>query len=423
MNKNSPTNKSTNTHTHSHTPGFTYNYVYSYDLTHWFTLQTHTGQKIREITNKLINFYNFMYNCMNSTAGSFSITAFTIICILFLLPLYILVLYVGHQRWREQRSGTAMSNSDLFTYHTVIIELMNILGLIVSCCAVFTDVPQMIMPGIYLLSVNLSVQTFFHILTCVERYLAVVHPVTYLGLKKASGIRIRNITIGCVWFMCLAGTGLMSVKNTRSMGISSLCIIVLQLIIISFCSLHVLCVLIRPSPGERGGSRQQYSPLLSAPRGGAEPFLCALHAAEQRRDTNCLNYRSSFFIFTSFSVTNILLLLPPCILIIYVGLQRWLKNRSALTSHSDMITYHTVAMEMIGIFGCSFYFCGTCLNMPRLTAAGTFLFSVTSNGQIFFHMLTCAELHLAVVYPITYLNLRTRGGSSSPSAASLFSTL
>ncbi|KAM7366554.1 hypothetical protein PAMP_015987 [Pampus punctatissimus] len=160
-------------------------------------------------------FYNFVYNCMNSTAGSFSITAFTIICILFLLPLYILVLYVGHQRWREQRSGTAMSNSDLFTYHTVIIELMNILGSIVSCCAVFTDFPQMIMPGIYLLSVNVSVEMFFHILTCVERYLAVVHPVTYLGLKKA-----------------------------------------ISFIIVSFCSLSVLCVLIRPKPGEGDGSRQ-----------------------------------------------------------------------------------------------------------------------------------------------------------------------
>ncbi|KAM7376976.1 hypothetical protein PAMA_013657 [Pampus argenteus] len=279
-----------------------------------------------------LNIYNFVCNCVTSTAGSFSITAITIFSILFLLPLYILVLYVGHQRWRQQRSSTAMSHSDLFTYHIVIIELMTILGSILSCCAAFTGVLQMLRPGIYLLSVNVSGQMFFHLLTCVERYLAVVHPVTYLGLRKASVVRIRNITIGCVWLLCLTGTA------------------------------------------------------------------------------NCLNYRSSFFIFTAFSVTNILLLLPPCILIIYVGLQRWLKNRSALSSHSDMITYHMVAMEMIGIFGCGIYFCGACINMPRLMVAGTFLVSVTSHGQIFFHMLTCAELHLAVVYPITYLSLRTRGG-------------
>eukprot|EP00064_Thunnus_orientalis_P019247 superscaffoldBa00004732_g19363 len=154
-----------------------------------------------------LSVYNLMLKCFSSTAGFLSITAFTITIILFVLPLCILVLYLGHQRWRQQRSGTAISHSDLFTYHMVITELTNILGSILSCCSVLTDIPEIIMPNLYIYSINLYAQMSFHILTCVERYLAVVHPVTYLGLRKARGIRIRNITIGCVWLLCFVTTG------------------------------------------------------------------------------------------------------------------------------------------------------------------------------------------------------------------------
>ncbi|XP_042257230.1 uncharacterized protein LOC121889385 [Thunnus maccoyii] len=204
-----------------------------------------------------LSLFNILLKCYRSTAGSFTITAFTITSILFILPLCILVLYLGHQRWRQQHSGAVISHSDLFTYHMVITELMNILGFTLTCCGVLTDIPEMMMPGLYLSYINISAQMFFHILTCVERYLAVVHPVTYLGLRKARGIRIRNITIGCVWLLCFAATGLMFIEDTMYNTIIAFCIAALSLIIICFCSLSVLCVLSHPGPGEGGGSRQQ----------------------------------------------------------------------------------------------------------------------------------------------------------------------
>ncbi|KAJ4945170.1 hypothetical protein JOQ06_013706, partial [Pogonophryne albipinna] len=52
-------------------------------------------------------------------------------------------------------------------------------------------------------------ESLFHVLTCLERYLAVVRPIIYLRLRNVQGVRIRNISIG----------------------------------------LSVLCVLIRPGPG------------------------------------------------------------------------------------------------------------------------------------------------------------------------------
>ncbi|KAJ4945014.1 hypothetical protein JOQ06_013553 [Pogonophryne albipinna] len=53
-------------------------------------------------------------------------------------------------------------------------------------------------------------ESLFHVLTCLERYLAVVRPIIYLRLRNVQGVRIRNISIG----------------------------------------LSVLCVLIRPGPGD-----------------------------------------------------------------------------------------------------------------------------------------------------------------------------
>lgn len=199
------------------------------------------------------NLYYLLAECFSSTAGLLSNIAFIITNILFLLPLFTLVLYLGHQRWRQQRS--AMSHTDLFTCHMVIIELMSVLGSALSCCSILIDLPVMMIPALYLLSINLTGQMFFHMLTCVERYVAVVHPVIYLGLRQASGIRARNITIGCIWLLCFVFTGFMSLQYNILIMIPSFFLTALVLIIILFCCLSVLWVLIRPGPGEGGGSR------------------------------------------------------------------------------------------------------------------------------------------------------------------------
>ncbi len=116
--------------------------------------------------------------------------------ILLLLPLCILVLYLGFQQWHQLPPGTTMSHSDVFTYHMVGTELLGILGFKLTSCGVHTEFHQILTVSIYLLSINSNGQTLFHILTCVERYLDVVHPITYLSLRTARGIRVRNVTIG-----------------------------------------------------------------------------------------------------------------------------------------------------------------------------------------------------------------------------------
>lgn len=74
-------------------------------------------------------------------------------------------------------------------------------------------------------------------------------------LKKAKWIRIRNVTIGCVWLLCLTGPAL-TLFESPALTVIFICAVAFELIVISFCSISVLCVLIRPGPGEWGGGRQ-----------------------------------------------------------------------------------------------------------------------------------------------------------------------
>ncbi|XP_035849445.1 uncharacterized protein LOC118493511 [Sander lucioperca] len=195
--------------------------------------------------------------CFMTRPSSFIFFAYSITNILLLLPVCILVLYLGLQRWRRHRSTSATattSHSDSFTYHMVTMELLGVFGYTLCCCGIYGDHVNLFFVGFFLWSFNWYGEIFFHILTCVERYLAVVHPVTYLSLRGERGIRIRNISIGCVWLLSSGATGLSFDTVLLVMDFS---LLIVSLFIISFCSLSVLCVLIRPGPGEQGGDRER----------------------------------------------------------------------------------------------------------------------------------------------------------------------
>ena len=198
------------------------------------------------------------FNCIFNSPGSFVFLTFCITHSFLLLPLCILVLHLGFQQWRKQRSTSTAamtSHSDIFTYHMVTMELMGVLGYILSCCGIFRHHVMSIWAGFHLWSMNWYGEIFFHILTCVERYLAVVHPIIYLSLKGERGVRIRNIIIGCVWLLSIGVTTLVYLAIVSS--ILNICLCIFSLVIISLCNLSVLCVLIHPGPGEQGGNRER----------------------------------------------------------------------------------------------------------------------------------------------------------------------
>ncbi|KAK2899497.1 hypothetical protein Q8A73_012626 [Channa argus] len=197
-------------------------------------------------------------SCFYSRTNIFVFTALLITDILFLLPLFILVLFVGYKRWRKQCSGSpaAMnSHSDIFTHNMVTVELISIFGTWLFCYATYRKLPEMTRVGLSIFIIISPAQSLFHILTCVDRYLAVVHAIIYLRLRQAAAVRIRNIIIGCVWLLCTVSQGLTMLLDYFM--ISNILFLVFSSIIITFCSLFVLCVLLHPRPGQAGRNRER----------------------------------------------------------------------------------------------------------------------------------------------------------------------
>ncbi|XP_034722294.1 uncharacterized protein LOC117941363 [Etheostoma cragini] len=137
------------------------------------------------------------------------------------------------------------------------VELISFLGCCFFCCVFYSDLQGMKLAGFYALHIIFPGQILFHVLTCVERYLAVVHPVTYLGLKQSGGVRIRNVSCGCVWLLCVGWSGVLAVFRPFIPVLPFLSLLIFSLLVVSFCSLSVLCVLIRPGPGKVGGDRER----------------------------------------------------------------------------------------------------------------------------------------------------------------------
>ncbi|KAK2899525.1 hypothetical protein Q8A73_012654 [Channa argus] len=134
--------------------------------------------------------FNYRLHCSDFTVGVVVISAYLFTKLFLLFPLSLLVLYLGFQRWRQQGSFATTSHSDVFSYCSATLELIYVLGLVFYYCGKELHVSELMTVGyLYLFSPVLPGETCFHILTCVERYLAVVHPVTYLRLRQSGGIR------------------------------------------------------------------------------------------------------------------------------------------------------------------------------------------------------------------------------------------
>ncbi|KAK2899519.1 hypothetical protein Q8A73_012648 [Channa argus] len=131
--------------------------------------------------------HHLLTSCFKYTTSIFISTAVLFTNILILFPLLFYIFYLGFKRWRKHCFGSAtsvMSHSDFFTYNVAALELISILGTFFYCFGMNGQNLQWLGNSIFYIAS--PGQTLFHLFTCVERYLAVVHPIAYLGLKQAA---------------------------------------------------------------------------------------------------------------------------------------------------------------------------------------------------------------------------------------------
>lgn len=191
--------------------------------------------------------YFELQSCFYSMVGGVSIIVYTAVNTLLIFPLLIFVLYLGLRRWWQRRK---MNHSDVLTVHTVVAELIGILASTIICCGSLTGKEGLMLIGIYCSIAYHFIVISFHVLHCVDRYLAVVYPIIYVGLRRERGIRIRNASISFVWLLTFAETGI-SFLIKQYLSIYTSTIVTVNLLIVSFCSCSVLRVLFQPRPGSR----------------------------------------------------------------------------------------------------------------------------------------------------------------------------
>lgn len=193
------------------------------------------------------------------SAVSLTISTTLLISCIFFLPLFLFVFFVGYRQWKKRRLVSSLltaSHSDILTFHMAVLEIISFFGLLLYIFASYAKRPLFVLVGIYILSMIAPGRMLFHLFTCVDRYLAVVHPVHYRGLKQAGGVRIRNISIGCVWLLCFGFLSLLQIDDKLYSQLTFV-LLSISLVFVTFCSVSVLIVLIRPGPGDVGRNRGQ----------------------------------------------------------------------------------------------------------------------------------------------------------------------
>lgn len=154
--------------------------------------------------------------------------------------------------WLMLRSSRTTLESEFFSFHLLCTELA--CAIIVLCATFnfyFLTKPLLLRTiSLTLCMLSLHSQPVFQCCVCVERYVAVVHPITYLKYKP---LRYRAAGLGVVWL----AAGLLALGGQMIGNMFLLMGILLTVVCVEmFCSLSILLVLKRSGPGDAQGSKE-----------------------------------------------------------------------------------------------------------------------------------------------------------------------
>ncbi|XP_026089801.1 somatostatin receptor type 2-like [Carassius auratus] len=154
-------------------------------------------------------------------------------------------------------TGTSGVASGFFSLNLSVSEIGNCLNSLVCIVDSCLWIPQLKTLTWFLLGLGIAGRPLFQCLICVERYLAVVHPVTFLKYKP---LRYRVICSAGAWMITL-GSCLCCMFTVILQTIIFLWFYSIQFVLLLFiqliCLVTVLWALKQSGPGERGRERKE----------------------------------------------------------------------------------------------------------------------------------------------------------------------
>lgn len=198
---------------------------------------------------------------MNSTVSKNQTSSFGLVCtdsnpeyslqislialdFIVFLPIQIWVLWLGISNLRIRGRLAA---SEIFTMNLSALEFLVIILYSASVVAFAFNYQYAIFLAMFFSGSYLVGRPIMNCLICVERYMAVAHPAMY---RNPAFVKHRYFGAGLVWLLNVAyGVLAVSIYPQPILEVYILSLTI-SILVITACSLGVLKILLRPSPGE-----------------------------------------------------------------------------------------------------------------------------------------------------------------------------
>ncbi len=190
-----------------------------------------------------------IFECMDSYPGNVLIAFFILLNVAFMLPLNCWLL------WLARRTGVA--SSDLVFFNLSVAEVIGNTCIFIYLLGATLNEKVIIRVSNYMVSMLIMGRPLFQTFFCVERFLAVVHPLVYRKYIKA--LKLKLLFVGLVWLIILV-FGWFIMDSFPKIPKFYTGLFLAMLVVCTSCSVMILWVLKRPNPdGQKGkeGAHQQ----------------------------------------------------------------------------------------------------------------------------------------------------------------------